>query len=94
MRIFGSPVTVPVSATREMLVARKYGAFAMPEEEQKQLWASALPSSGPQVDVVLTHGPPQGILDQMFHGKHVGLAKKWNQTLFLFKGRWKEVPTS
>ncbi|CAJ1372436.1 unnamed protein product [Effrenium voratum] len=72
MRIFGSPVTVPVSATREMLVARKYGAFAMPEEEQKQLWASALPSSGPQVDVVLTHGPPQGILDQMFHGKHVG----------------------
>lgn len=45
-------------------------AFNLPADspEIKQVWAK-IPND---VDVLITHGPPAGILDQTFDGLHVG----------------------
>lgn len=61
VKIFGSPMTPPIPGrVMAFNVARGFAA--------QQLW-SKIPSD---VDVLLTHGPPNGILDKVVTGARVG----------------------
>lgn len=61
IKIFGSPMTPPIPGrVMAFNVARGFAA--------QQQW-SKIPSD---VDILLTHGPPNGILDKVFTGARVG----------------------
>uniref|UniRef100_K3X2D5 Calcineurin-like phosphoesterase domain-containing protein n=1 Tax=Globisporangium ultimum (strain ATCC 200006 / CBS 805.95 / DAOM BR144) TaxID=431595 RepID=K3X2D5_GLOUD len=61
IKIYGSPMTPPIPGrVMAFNVARGFAA--------QQQW-SKIPSD---VDVLLTHGPPNGILDKVFTGARVG----------------------
>lgn len=61
VKIYGSPMTPPIPGrVMAFNVARGFAA--------QQHWAK-VPAD---VDVLLTHGPPHGVLDKVFTGAHVG----------------------
>lgn len=60
LKIWGSPV--------QPLFSNGVWAFEMNQEGRKELWAK-IPSG---LDVLITHGPPRGILDKVFTGVPVG----------------------
>eukprot|EP00808_Paulinella_micropora_P010535 g73918.t1 len=61
LRIFGSPFTPPIPGQR-MAFNRERGS------EMKHTWAE-IPMG---LDLLVTHGPPKGVLDMTFFGQHVG----------------------
>ncbi|TYZ63064.1 hypothetical protein PybrP1_006880 [[Pythium] brassicae (nom. inval.)] len=61
VKIFGSPMTPPIPG--------RVMAFNVPRGFAAQQHWAKVPTD---VDVLLTHGPPHGVLDKVFTGAHVG----------------------
>ena len=69
LRVFGSPYQ-PGIPGRDMAFNRDRDSPQLDE-----LWQE-IPAG---LDLLLTHGPPMGVLDQTFFGKHVGCEKLYNR---------------
>ncbi|TDH72941.1 hypothetical protein CCR75_003784 [Bremia lactucae] len=77
VKIYGSPMTPPISGRAGAFnVARGFGG--------QQHWAK-VPAD---VDVLITHGPPHGILDLTFTGLHVGSETLLKETMSRIRPRF------
>ncbi|KAG7379045.1 hypothetical protein PHYPSEUDO_009140 [Phytophthora pseudosyringae] len=61
VKIYGSPGTPPIPG--------RVGAFNVPRGAEDEQYWSKVPND---VDILVTHGPPHGILDSTFTGLRVG----------------------
>jgi len=77
VKIYGSPMTPPIPG--------RAGAFNVTRGfEDQQHWAK-VPAD---VDVLVTHGPPYGILDTTFTGLHVGSETLLKETMSRIRPRF------
>jgi predicted phosphohydrolase len=76
IHIWGSPLTVPV-------VEGMYSNTERPEQARKLIWES-IPDG---IDILITHSPPFGILDEVEPGEHYG-CKTLREKVFQLKPKY------